>query len=358
MHKFQERLEWGDPLTCDTSSLTLMLAPIVCKLCALQERLERGDPLTCDTASLTLMLTPIVCKLCALQERLEWGDPLACSDVWHCIRNYSPYDNLDDAWARSASAHYCPSSETEGGPAKQANAPLVAAEWKETAGEGEAVTASGESGSSWEPADSSAAAERAPHRRGMMPSSSFPHLMLTASLHDPRVPFHEPAKYIAKLRALASGWSARAGGRMSEPAAADTFTPAAVGWSARGGRISESSVAAGGAASSSVTHGDPQSQSAASSGGGREEDKGGRPPIALLLTRHGRGARGRLERPVGGAGGQVCVPAFLPRWKPTTFVEQHMISDINPAAGWLRRPVTLPRWILIPLSSKYDNKRH
>ena len=26
--------------------------------------------------------------------------------------------------------------------------------------------------------------------------------MLTASLNDPRVPFHEPAKYVAKLRAL------------------------------------------------------------------------------------------------------------------------------------------------------------
>ena len=159
---------------------------------------------------------------------------------------------------------------------------VAAAKWKETAGEGEAAAATGGQhgggpeaeapalvGGSPEAAGSPIA-ERAPHRHGPMMGSSFPHLLLTSSLHDPRVPYHEPAKYVAKLRNLASGWSAT-GGRIREPEA-------------------------GGAATGSVAQEDPRGSAA--SGGGRVEDGGRAPPIALLLTAmaggHGGASSGRL----------------------------------------------------------------
>ena len=208
------------------------------------------------------MLTPFVCKLCALQQRLEWGDPLACSDAWHCIRSYSPYDNLDDAWVCSSTA-YCP--DETGDPAEQVKAPLATAAWKETAGEGEAAAASGGKHGGSPEGDGFPAAERAPHRHGgPKPGSSFPHLLLTASLHDPRVPYHEPAKYVAKLRALASGWSAT-GGRICQPLAGSA-------------------------------HEDSHRWSAAS-GGDRVDEGGGRPLVLFLTTMaggHGGASSGRL----------------------------------------------------------------
>ena len=153
----------------------------------------------------------------------------------------------------------------------QAKAPLATAAWEETAGEGEAAAASGgKHGGSPEEAGGFPAAELAPHHHGgPMPCSSFPHLLLTASLHDPRVPYHEPAKYVAKLRALASGWSAM-GDKICQPAA-------------RG-------------AAGTVAQEDPHRQFAASGGSGMED--GGRRPLALLLTAmaggHGGASSGRL----------------------------------------------------------------
>uniref|UniRef100_A0A7R9V8G0 Prolyl endopeptidase-like n=1 Tax=Chlamydomonas euryale TaxID=1486919 RepID=A0A7R9V8G0_9CHLO len=82
------------------------------------------------------------------KERRQWGNPMSDAAAYTCIRAYSPYDNLDDAWTR---AHR--------------------------------------------------------HRGGAAAGGSkaclgFPHVLLTGSLNDARVPYHEPAKYAAKLRVL------------------------------------------------------------------------------------------------------------------------------------------------------------
>ncbi|GAX77012.1 hypothetical protein CEUSTIGMA_g4459.t1 [Chlamydomonas eustigma] len=86
-----------------------------------------------------------------LKERKEWGDPLRSNQVWQYISSYSPYDNL----ARindPESAHGNAMSPNEDGQLCSA-----------------------------------------PH---------FPHFLFTSSLNDPRVSYHEPAKYVAMLRSL------------------------------------------------------------------------------------------------------------------------------------------------------------
>jgi protease II len=76
---------------------------------------------------------------------------LRSDKIWKYIRSYSPYDNLADAYLHNVR----------------------------------------------EISQSSVETKCPPHA-----SQYFPHLLLTSSLHDPRVPYHEPAKYVALLRFL------------------------------------------------------------------------------------------------------------------------------------------------------------
>lgn len=85
---------------------------------------------------------PLVTK-----ERRQWGDPTADPDAYDYILSYSPYDNLDASWLKACGA----------GVARQEDGLRVPA---------------------------------------------FPHVLLTSSLYDARVPYFEPAKYAAKLRML------------------------------------------------------------------------------------------------------------------------------------------------------------
>ena len=141
-----------------------------------------------------------LCVAITQQERNEWGDPLASSNVWRYIRSYCPINNLREAWGRCCKED----GETAGGHdtdclqvgAKEAN--ISAAN-----GINNAAALPTTAVSVKRPRPASLEAEGAPSAaRSKRPPPSFPHVMVTASLHDPRVPFHGPAKYVAMLRSL------------------------------------------------------------------------------------------------------------------------------------------------------------
>ena len=115
-----------------------------------------------------------------MQERNEWGDPLTNLDVWRYIRSYSPIDNLRQAWGKCYGS-YVPGSSLVGnsfsrGPAASGR---KRSRHLSTANEAKA-------------SGPLSKASKAVNQR-----QSFPHIMVTASRHDPRVPFHGPAKYVA-----------------------------------------------------------------------------------------------------------------------------------------------------------------
>ncbi|KAL6746630.1 prolyl oligopeptidase family-domain-containing protein [Haematococcus lacustris] len=110
-----------------------------------------------------------------LKERREWGDPLASKEVEQRLAGYSPYETLPQAVARAAAG-------------------------KDTYG--------------WD----GYLREGAPPGRRLLdaprlhPSGpGWPHMLVTASLHDERVPVWGPAKYVARLRSLLAGTRAGAG---------------------------------------------------------------------------------------------------------------------------------------------------
>ena len=131
-----------------------------------------------------------------VKERRQWGDPLVDRQAWRYIYSYSPYDGLETGWRKAVGAgqedrlqqrqgrdeeHNIDKPSTNGGAKGESSVKRARTQAKQGNGnsEGSGINCK--------------------------PSVAFPHLLLTTSMHDTRVPYHEPAKYVAKLRALQAG---------------------------------------------------------------------------------------------------------------------------------------------------------
>lgn len=129
-----------------------------------------------------------------VKERRQWGDPLVDRQAWRYIHSYSPYDGLEAGWHKAVGAAQKEGLRQGRDEKHDVDKPSIV------------ESAIGES---------SVKRARTQAKQGngnsegnginCKPSVAFPHLLLTTSMHDTRVPYHEPAKYVAKLRALQAG---------------------------------------------------------------------------------------------------------------------------------------------------------
>lgn len=131
-----------------------------------------------------------------LSERREWGDPLESREVYDRIAAWSPYETLPDAVARgaeldaAAGAH----SAAEGATASQATSFGRMGSKAATAASASSLQAGVPAPPPAGPVEEQGAQGGGGEGGQQGPVVVWPHMLVTASLHDERVPVWGPAK--------------------------------------------------------------------------------------------------------------------------------------------------------------------